>query len=78
MRRYEEDKERIAKAKNEFPETFTMLGNQDKTFRISLAYSYINDANEIQLYTEVLSSEGEWLSYAKGSPSELKHYIVKL
>lgn len=73
-----ETEKMVREAKAQFPEQFTMLGNRDKVFRISLAHSYVNDAGEVMLYTEVKSNKGEWLSYAKGTAAELNQYVMEI
>ena len=68
----------IAKAMAEFPRTFALRSQRHRIFRISDAHSYVNDNGEVQLYTEILTVSGEWLSYAKATPSELALQILPI
>lgn len=72
------EKEKIVRAAaREFPAVFHLRGTTDKLFRISIQSSYVNDSGQVMLYTEI-QSNGQWLSYAKGSVSELRNAIVRV
>ncbi len=64
-----------------FPRTFG-LRNHDGVFRISSWDSYFTGPGRgegrLMLYTERLRDNGEWVSFAKGTESELHANIVKI
>jgi hypothetical protein len=64
-----------------FPRTFG-LRNHDGVFRISSWDSYFTGPGRgegrLMLYTERLRDNGEWVSFAKGTESELYNNIVKI
>jgi hypothetical protein len=57
-----------------FPATFGLRSRPGEVFRISKAYSYVNDDGIVMLYTEVKRGN-DWLSYAKGTVEELEKQI---
>jgi hypothetical protein len=71
----QEQKTQIEKASAEFPATFALRSCPNETFRISPYSSYVNDSGVVMLYTEILK-DGNWLSYCKGSPSELRSAVL--
>jgi hypothetical protein len=71
----QEQKTQIAAARAEFPDTFALRAFPNDTFSISPSSSYVNDSGVVMLYTERLV-DGKWLSFAKGSPSELRSQIL--
>jgi hypothetical protein len=68
---------RIKDAIRTFPPTFGLSSFPNLTFRISERNSYVNDDDQIQLYTQVLR-DGVWMDFAKGTPSELQRYLVSM
>lgn len=71
------NEERIKKAAAKFPEIFGLRGFPAGTFRISLRSSYVDGNGEIQLYTQSLQNNGQWLDFAKGTEEELLREIVE-
>ena len=73
-----------------FPAEFGLRGFPGKRFRISIGDSYVTQeqreggapddykAPVILLYTHVFNDErGEWLAFAKGTPSELRKEVTE-
>ena len=77
MKSYQETQDAVKKAIAEFPSVFGLTTCPGEIFRISEAHSYFNDHDELMLYTEI-KKKGQWLSYAKGSVHELRHYVREL
>lgn len=75
---YDEGKRAIKRAIAQFPATFGLYAYPGRTFRLSESSSYINDADEVTLYTQVLRDDGTWGDFAKGSIRELKNNFHKL
>jgi predicted amino acid dehydrogenase len=76
MMNRQEQQDAIAKAIAEFPATFGLCGHKG-TFRLSQSCSYIGEGNTVMLYTEKLFPNDKWLSFAKGTVSELKRDAVR-
>lgn len=67
----------IVNAAAEFPETFGLRAFPGEKFRVSISASYVSDG-QVMLYTDVWSrARGEWQSFAKGTPAELRAQICK-
>jgi hypothetical protein len=77
MKGYNETQAAVERAMAEFPSVFGLRGFPGEIFRISKSYSYFNDSDVLMLYTE-RKSKGEWLSFAKGTVSELLVNVVPL
>ena len=86
----EERTDLIRKEMATFPTEFGLRGFPGKRFRISIGDSYVTQeqreggapddykAPAILLYTHVFSDErGEWLAFAKGTPSELRKEVTE-
>lgn len=69
--------QKLAEAIASFPATFGLRAFPGDTFRVSTPSSYVNDSGEPTLYTEVKRGE-RWLSFAKGTPAELRREIIAL
>lgn len=67
--------QRAAAAIKTFPATFQLRAFPGETFRIGASSSYVNDSGTLMLYTEI-QKDGKWLSFAKGTISELQKEIV--
>lgn len=75
---FNENRQRIKDAIAKFPATFG-LKQWSGTFRISEQASYINDSDEVILYTQTLSYDKQnehWVDFAKGTEAELRREIV--
>jgi hypothetical protein len=70
----------LAEAIASFPATFGLRAFPGDTFRISRTSSYVNDTGALMLYTEIKKTDfgnaNDWLSFAKGTPEELRREIV--
>ena len=77
MKGYQETRDAVKNAMGQFPSVFGLAGFPGEIFRISESHSYFNDSNVLMLYTE-RKSKGEWLSFAKGSVSELRSQVREL
>jgi len=76
---YNENLERVRLAAAKFPVEFGLRAFPGERFSISLSGSYVNDYNEVQLYTSIWSAKlNRWSSFAKGSPAELQAELVML
>lgn len=75
------DQDLIDKVVATFPKTFGLRAH-DGVFRISSWDSYFTGPGpgegQLMLYTEKLRENGEWVSFAKGTESELRRNIVKI
>lgn len=69
MLTFEQERTAIKNAIARFPKYFNLRGTSG-TFRISESSSYFSGST-MYLYTEI-EDRGVWLSYAKGTESELK------
>lgn len=56
-----------------FPETFALKNFPNETFRVSRTSSYMSGGS-VMIYIERRTDDG-WLSFAKGTFSELKNQI---
>lgn len=72
---WEASQKMVADAVEQFPTAFGLRAFPGDTFRVSLRDSYVNDSGVVMVYTEVKRGE-RWLSFAKGTVSELKREIV--
>ena len=63
---------------NAVPPRFGLRGFPGEVFQVVRAASYYSDSYGTQLYTYRQDSPGEWLAFAKGSPSELRRRITYL
>jgi len=70
------NKDRTRPIIDKFPETFGLRNAPHRIFRISELHSYVNDNNEVMLYTEILNAKGKWLTYAKCTEQELLQQIL--
>jgi hypothetical protein len=68
---------KLAEAVASFPATFGLRAFPGDVFRVGPHSSYVNDSGEPTLYTEVRRGD-QWLSFAKGTPAELRCEIVAL
>jgi len=51
--------------------------NKDRTRPIiDVRVKFVNDNNEVMLYTEILNAKGKWLTYAKCTEQELLQQIL--
>lgn len=66
----------VAEAAQEFPDIFGLRAFPGDRFKILLGASYLNE-DGVQLYTGILK-DGNWLSFAKGTPAELRKEVVPL
>lgn len=75
------DQELIDEVIATFPKTFGLYAHEG-VFRISSWDSYFTGPGRgegrLMLYTEKLRDNGEWVSFAKGTESELRGNIVKI
>lgn len=76
MNAHEEDKKKVEAAVTQFPATFGLKAFPGDVFRVSAQSSYMSSGN-VMLYTEIHKGDG-WLSFAKGTVSELKGEVVVL
>ena len=67
----------IKEAALEFPDTFGLSSYPGEVVRISDDSSYLNDNNMPILYLERLL-DGVWTDFIKGTPSQIKRYMVKI
>ena len=79
-----EEKTMIEKAASAFPAEYGLRAFPGRRFRISIEDSYLayesgdDQPPVILLYTHVFSDErGEWLAFAKGTPSELRKEVTE-
>lgn len=77
MKGYHETREAVKRAKAEFPSVFGLRGFPGEIFRISESHSFFNDNDVLMLYTEI-KKNGAWLSFAKGTITELLVNVVPL
>jgi hypothetical protein len=76
MRTWEQAQTEIKAAISKFPNTFGLRAFPGKVFRLSEASSYFSDET-LYLYTEVQDRDS-WLSFGKGTVSEVSSQIVQL
>jgi hypothetical protein len=78
---WQEQQDRIAAEIAKHPATFGLAVNngivntKGETFRFSQQSSYVNDADVVMLYTEILR-DGKWLSFAKEPAYEWPRYVI--
>lgn len=65
---------RIDEAMKGFPATFGLKAFPGKTFRVSNRASYVNESDDLMLYTQVKSNEN-WLDFCKVGIAELHDEI---
>lgn len=78
---YDEQKAAVAAEIAKFPSEFGLRGFRGERFRVSEAASYYSSSSGVVLYTERLERRddaSQWLSFAKGSPEELRAQVVRL
>ena len=74
---WEMDQKRIDQAVAQIPERFGLFGFPGQVFSIKREACYVNDTGKVILYTQVLC-EDRWLSFAKGTLSELLNEIKEV
>jgi hypothetical protein len=72
---YTEQQRMIREAIAQFPAVFGLAAFPGETFRISLSASYVNDAEDVMLYTQIYKG-GQWLDFAKGYIAELSDNVM--
>lgn len=65
--------DRIEIAAAQLPETFSVRAFPDKVLRVVRAYSYVDDANRVQLVTEIA---GKGIHFGKGTLEELRAELI--
>lgn len=70
--------ELIGKLERKFGKTFGLRGFAGMTFRISRGASFLTETGTPLIYTQRLMDSGEWLDFAKGTPSECFRNFVRL
>ncbi len=72
-----EEQKAIDEAAAKLPERFGLRAFPDKVFKINRSQSYVSDVDrEVMLYTYVLSDDGEWKAFAKGTVDELLREVI--
>lgn len=75
---YQERKDMLAKAIEEFPAQFGLRRFPGDIFRVSRLDSFVaDDGQTVMIYTQVKRGD-EWLSFAKGTVAELKRELVPI
>ena len=72
---WNEQRAMVEEAARAFPATFGLRAFPGSTFRVSLSFSYVNDSGVVMLCTEIQKGE-QWLSFAKGTASELRRELT--
>lgn len=75
---WQEQQQAVRNAIAAFPREFGLRAFPGKVFMIDPAASYYSGAYGIMLYTAVKLQNGNWASFAKGTPRELRQNMVKL
>jgi hypothetical protein len=79
---WEEDNRKVAEAvaahKARYGEVFGLRAFPGRKFSVNPSNSFYSQGFGIQLYTDVLTAEGKWAAFAKGSPAELNGQTVIL
>jgi hypothetical protein len=76
---FTEQRYRVEMAAAMFPQRFGLRAFPGETFRISLQCSYVNDAGDVQLYTErdtTIEGACRWQQFCKGSIAELRSQLT--
>jgi hypothetical protein len=74
--KWQEQREAIDEAMEQFPSVFGLRSSPDKVFRISATSSYFS-GEVLYLYTEVQDGD-KWISFAKSTVDELRREVVTL
>ena len=69
------NRHQIEEEANKLPPVFSLRAFPHDNFRVSLASSFVNDYGTVTLYLEV-QREDRWVSFAKGSLSEIQCQMI--